>query len=51
MRAPAVVAVLAALSAPLAGGPSSQVAWTLDTVKLVRGGDAKKGQVLHGDCS
>ena len=50
-RTALVVALAAALSAPLAGGPSSQVAWTLDTVKLVRGGDAKKGQALHGDCS
>lgn len=46
-----VVAVAAALSAPAAGGPSSQVAWTLETVRLVRSGDAKKGQILHGDCS
>lgn len=50
-RAAVVAVVLAALSAPLAGGPSSQVAWTLDTVRLVKSGDAKKGQTLHGDCS
>ena len=43
--------VLAALSAPAAGGPSSQVAWTLETVRLVRSGDARKGQTLQGDCS
>ncbi|MDL2716664.1 MAG: c-type cytochrome [Acidobacteriota bacterium] len=50
-RTAVIAVVLAALSAPLAGGPSSHVAWTLDTVKLVRGGDSKKGQTLHGDCS
>lgn len=43
-------AVLAA-AAPLVSGPSSRVAWTLETVKLARGGDAVKGKKLHEDCS
>ena len=43
-------AVLAA-SAPAWAGPSSQVAWTLATVRLVRAGNAAHGKALHKDCA
>jgi len=43
-------AILAAVSYGL-GGPSSPVAWTVETLKLVRGGDAAKGKKLHEDCA
>jgi cytochrome c553 len=43
-------AVLAG-AAPLVSGPSSRVAWSLETVKLARGGDAARGKKLHEDCS
>jgi cytochrome c553 len=45
------VAVLAGAAAPLVSGPSSRVAWSLETVKLARGGDAARGKKLHEDCS
>ena len=45
----AAAAVLAA-AAPLVSGPSSRVAWTLETVRLARSGDAAKGEKLHKDC-
>ena len=32
-------------------GPSSKVAWTVETVRLVRSGDAAHGKKLHGDCA
>lgn len=52
MRLGAVLAVAAlAASALLAGGPSSRVAWTVETVRLVKSGDAAKGKKLHEDCS
>jgi cytochrome c553 len=38
-------------SAARAAGPSSKVAWTLETVRAVRAGDAVAGQKLHGDCA
>ena len=44
------MAVLAG-AAPLVSGPSSRVAWSLETVKLARGGDAARGKKLHEDCS
>ncbi len=44
-----VLAVLAA-SAPAWGGPSSQVAWTVQTVRLVRAGNAAHGKALNKDC-
>jgi cytochrome c553 len=50
-RRAALVVAVAVLSAPAAGGPSSRVAWTIDTVRLVRSGDARKGRILHNDCS
>ncbi len=40
-----------AAAAPLVSGPSSRVAWTLETVKLARSGDAAKGKKLHEDCA
>lgn len=43
-------AAAALAAAPAVSGPSSQVAWTLETVKLVRSGDATRGRKLHGDC-
>lgn len=51
-RLAAGLCAAAALAAclPLAGGPSSQVAWTLATVRLARGGDVARGKKLHGDC-
>jgi cytochrome c553 len=44
-------AVAVAAAAPLVSGPSSRVAWSLETVKLARGGDAAKGKKLHEDCA
>jgi cytochrome c553 len=32
-------------------GPSSKVAWTVETVRLVRSGDPARGKQLHKDCS
>lgn len=46
-----IAAALLAGAAPLVSGPSSHVAWTLETVKLARGGDAAKGKKLHEDCA
>ncbi len=40
-----------AAAAPLVSGPSSQVAWTLETVKLARSGNAARGKKLHQDCA
>jgi cytochrome c553 len=44
-------AAAALAAAPAMSGPSSQVAWTLETVRLVRSGDAARGQKLHEDCA
>jgi cytochrome c553 len=50
-RGGVLFAGVAALAAAVAaGGPSSRVAWTVETVKLVRSGDAANGKKLHGDC-
>ena len=46
-----LAACLLAAAGPVGGGPSSQVAWTLSTVRLARGGDAAKGKKLHEDCA
>lgn len=46
----AAAAVLA-VAASAAKGPSSKVAWTPETVKLARSGDAAHGKKLHEDCS
>lgn len=45
----AIVAALAATT--LVSAPSSRVAWTLETVKRVRGGDVARGKKLHEDCA
>jgi len=45
-----VAAAVLAASAPLWAGPSSQVAWTLATVRLVRAGNAQHGKALNKDC-
>ena len=44
-------AALALLASAGLSGPSSQVAWTVDTLKLVHAGDAAKGKKLHEDCA
>lgn len=55
--APAAVVIGAAALALLGAeasapkGPSSKVAWTLETVRAVRAGDGTKGQKLNGDCA
>ena len=35
----------------LVSGPSSRVAWTVETVTLARGGDVARGRKLHEDCA
>ncbi len=40
-----------AAAAPLVSWPSSPIAWTLETVKLARSGNAAKGKKLHEDCA
>jgi cytochrome c553 len=45
-----IAAVLGAATT-LVSAPSSRVAWTLETVKLVRSGDAVRGKKLHEDCA
>jgi cytochrome c553 len=44
-----IAAALAATT--LVSAPSSRVAWTLETVRRVRGGDVARGRKLHDDCS
>lgn len=46
--ATAAVLVAATVAVSL---PSSRVAWTLETVKLVRSGDPARGKQLHKDCA
>lgn len=51
-RATALLVVGLALAASSASsGPSSKVAWTVETVKLVRSGSAAHGKQLHADQS
>jgi cytochrome c553 len=51
-RGAAVLGAAGALAAAVAvSGPSSKVAWTVETVKLVRSGDAAHGKKLHEDCA
>ena len=51
-RVSALAAVAAGLAASVAAsGPSSKVAWTVETVKLVRSGNAAHGKKLHEDCA
>lgn len=50
--AAAGVALAGALAASVsASGPSSKVAWTVETVQFVRSGNAAHGKQLHGDCA
>jgi len=48
---PAAALAFFLAAGPVAGAPSSQVAWTLATVKLARSGDAARGKTLHKDCA
>ena len=48
--AAALLAAAAAVSVPSAP-PSSKVAWTVETVRLVRRGDPAHGKKLHEDCA
>jgi len=52
-RAASALAIVAALAAAttLVSAPSSRVAWTLATVRRVRGGDVAHGKKLHEDCA
>jgi cytochrome c553 len=47
----AAAGVVFGASVALSGGPSSKVAWTVETVKLVRSGDVAHGKKLNGDCA
>ncbi len=38
------------LAGPALAAPSSNVAWTLETVKLIEGGDPEKGKQLSASC-
>ena len=46
-----VAAALALVASAASSGPSSKVAWTVETVKLVRSGNAAHGKKLHEDCA
>lgn len=49
---PAAFLSLALLAAAtLVSAPSSRVAWTLETVRRARSGDAARGRKLHEDCA
>ncbi|HEY6051939.1 MAG TPA: c-type cytochrome [Thermoanaerobaculia bacterium] len=48
--AAASVILFACAGAATLTGLSSKVAWTLETVRAVRAGDAVKGRKLNGDC-
>ena len=51
-RGAALAAAAGALAASVAvSGPSSKVAWTVETVRLARSGDAAHGKKLHEDCA
>jgi len=50
-RALGATMALLAVAASAAKGPSSKVAWTPETVKLARSGDAAHGKKLHEDCA
>jgi len=45
------VLVFLAVAGAAISGPSSKVAWTLETVRAVRAGDASQGKKLNGDCA
>ncbi|HSD72832.1 MAG TPA: c-type cytochrome [Thermoanaerobaculia bacterium] len=46
-----LLAGLLAAAATLVSAPSSRVAWTLETVRRARSGDAARGRKLHEDCA
>jgi cytochrome c553 len=46
----AVIAMLTGAGAAVSG-PSSKVAWTVETVRVIRAGDAAAGKKLNGDCA
>ena len=48
---PAATLALWLAAGPAAAAPSSQVAWTLATVRLARSGDAARGKTLQKDCA
>jgi cytochrome c553 len=50
-RAALLIAAVLAAATTLVSAPSSPVAWTLETVKLVRSGDVARGKKLHEDCA
>jgi cytochrome c553 len=50
-RTALVAAAALAAAATVLAAPSSRVAWTLETVKRVRSGDAARGKKLHEDCA
>jgi cytochrome c553 len=51
-RTTAFALAAVALAASVAvSGPSSKVAWTVETVRLVRSGDVAHGKNLNGDCA
>jgi cytochrome c553 len=50
-RAAWPIAAALAAATTLVSAPSSRVAWTLETVKLVRSGDVARGKKLHADCA
>ncbi len=39
------------LAGPASAAPSSNVAWTLETVRLMKSGDAEKGKQLSASCA
>jgi cytochrome c553 len=47
----AVAAAAASATLAAQGAPSSRVAWTVQTIRLVRGGDPARGKTLHKDCA
>ncbi len=52
LRSGSAFGIAAALAAAtLVSAPSSRVAWTLETVRLARSGDAVRGKRLHKDCA
>ena len=49
-RAPLAAVMALAAAAAAVSVPSSKVAWTLETVRFVRGGDPAHGRQLNKDC-
>ncbi len=46
-----VIAAGLSLAGPVWAAPSSQVAWTKETMRLIKGGDAEKGKQLSASCA